>query len=88
MPIASLTTWLALRATELITGEQEPPPLQSTVGRIGVPVLLIASRRAGELETNRVYQTRISGSATLWQTADADHTKARQRHPALPARAP
>lgn len=81
-PIAYSTTWLAMRATELITGEQEPPPLQNTVGRIHVPVLLIASRRAGEFETDRVYQTRIGGRATLWHVADADHTGALKRYPA------
>lgn len=80
--VAYSTTWLAMRATELITGEQEPPPLQTTVGRIHVPVLLIASRRAGEFETDRVYQTRIGGRATLRHIADADHTEALKRHPA------
>jgi pimeloyl-ACP methyl ester carboxylesterase len=81
-PIAYSTTWLTMRAAELITGEQEPPPLQNTVGRIDVPVLLIASGRAGELETDRVYQARIGGRATLWHIADAGHTEALQLHPA------
>jgi hypothetical protein len=53
-----------------------------TVGGIRVPVLLIASRRAGELKTDRVYQARISGHATLWHIPDAERTKGLQRHPA------
>jgi pimeloyl-ACP methyl ester carboxylesterase len=81
-PISYSTTWLAMRATEAITHTKEPPPLRNIVSRIRVPVLLIASQRAGELQIDRTYQTQIGGRATLWHIADAGHTKALQRHPA------
>ena len=81
-PISSSTTWLAMRATEAITGTAEPPPLKSIVGRISVPVLLIASERAGELQVDRAYRTQIGRRAILWHVADAGHTEALQRHPA------
>jgi hypothetical protein len=81
-PISHSTTWLAMRATEAITRTDEPPPLKSIVGRIRVPVLLIASARAGELRIDRAYRTQIGRRATLWHVADAGHTEALRRHPA------
>jgi pimeloyl-ACP methyl ester carboxylesterase len=74
-------SWLSMRATELLSGTSEPPALGDIVGRIQVPVLLIASNARDEARIDRAYQQRIGGRAQLWRVADAGHTRALDRHP-------
>jgi pimeloyl-ACP methyl ester carboxylesterase len=79
--IARSVTWMTMRATELLSGDAEPAPLQAVAHAIRVPVLLIASRRAGERRIDEAYRSRIGASASLWYVADADHTRALRAHP-------
>ena len=72
---------LGMRATELLSGVREPPPLTSIVGKIRMPVLLIASNKPGELTDNQVYRERMGANATLWYVPDAGHVAALQTHP-------
>ncbi len=81
-PLYVSSTWLTMRGVETLTGEREPPPLASVVGRIRVPVLLVASNRSGELELDRIYRARIGTGASLWYVGDAPHTRALAAHPA------
>jgi pimeloyl-ACP methyl ester carboxylesterase len=81
-PLPVSVGWLSMRATEVLSGVHEPPALASIVGRIRVPVLLIASNARDEYELDRAYQQRIGASASLWHVADAGHTRALERHPA------
>ena len=80
-PIALSGDWLGMRATELVSGIREPPALVSIVGKIRVPVLLIASNNPGELTNDQVYRERIGANATLWSVPDAGHVAALQTHP-------
>jgi uncharacterized protein len=81
-PLALSANWLSMRATELISGLTEPPSLESIVGNIRVPVLLIASNNIwGELADDQVYRDRIGKTATLWYVPDAGHTEALNMHP-------
>jgi pimeloyl-ACP methyl ester carboxylesterase len=80
-PIFFSTTWLAMRGTEAVTGESEPPPLNEIVARIRVPVLLIASASTGEVELDRAYQAEIGHHATLWYLSGVSHTQALARYP-------
>ncbi len=80
-PIALSADWLSMRATELLSGMREPPALVSIVGKIRVPVLLIASNNPGELTNDQVYRERIGANATLWYVPDAGHVTALQTHP-------
>jgi pimeloyl-ACP methyl ester carboxylesterase len=80
-PVLLSATWLSFRATELISGDDEPAPLKHVVGRIRVPVLLIASVDAGERKIDDAYRARIGDNATLWYVPDAGHTKALVTHP-------
>jgi pimeloyl-ACP methyl ester carboxylesterase len=79
-PIARSVTWMTMRATELLSGDAEPAPLEDVAHAIRVPVLLVASRRAGERRIDEAYRSRIA-SARLWYVADADHTEALRAHP-------
>jgi pimeloyl-ACP methyl ester carboxylesterase len=81
-PVALSVQWTAMRATELLSGEHEPHPLKELVGRIDVPVLLIASHRAHERTIDEAYRRRIGPRAQLWYVADAAHTKALESAPA------
>ena len=81
-PLAGSVDWLAMRLTEMISHEREPAPLASVVGRIHVPVLLIASNRSGEQRIDRAYRARIGRGAALWYVPDAAHTAALSVHPA------
>ncbi len=80
-PVALSVDWLSMRATELLSGVPEPPVLVSIVGKIHVPVLLIASNKPGELTDDQVYRARIGANATLWSVPDAGHVEALQTHP-------
>jgi uncharacterized protein len=80
-PIAVSAGWLSMRATELLSGDSEPSPLKDIVGRIDVPVLLIASNTAGERETDEVFRARIGPAARLWYLADTGHTRGLALHP-------
>ena len=80
-PIALSADWLGMRAIELLSGVREPPALTSIVGKIRVPVLLIASNNPGELTNDQVYRERIGANATLWYVPDAGHVAALQTHP-------
>jgi hypothetical protein len=75
-------TWIGMRAVELFSGDSEPPPLTSIVGRIRAPVLLIASNRRNERHIDAEFARRIGRSARLWYVADAGHTQAFAKHPA------
>ena len=79
--IARSVSWMTMRATELLSGESEPAPLEAVVRAIRVPVLLVASRRHGERTIDEAYRARIGERAQLWYVADADHTKALRTHP-------
>jgi uncharacterized protein len=76
-------SWLTMRAVEVFSGDSEPQPLASTVRKIRVPVLLIASNAKNERTTNEAFRNRIGSRATLWYVPDAAHTDAIARHPAL-----
>jgi pimeloyl-ACP methyl ester carboxylesterase len=80
--VPTVVAWLTMRATELLSGRAEPAPLKGIVGRIRVPVLLVASGAHGELALARAYAERIGRSATVWHVPDAAHTEALARHPA------
>ena len=75
-------TWLTMRAVELLGGGHEPPPLMDLVGRIEVPVLLVASNAEGEFAIDQVYRRRIGPDGQLWHVPDAGHTEALKIHPA------
>jgi hypothetical protein len=75
-------TWTTMRAGELLSGDDEPPPLHERVTNIHVPALLIASNADGELAIDRAYAERIGPHAELWHVADAGHTRALATHPA------
>lgn len=81
-PVFTSVTWLTMRGTELVSGEAEPAGLSRIVGRIRVPVLLIASNASGERTIDRVYRDRIGRNATLWSLPDAGHTGGLSTHPA------
>ncbi len=80
-PVALSGDWLSMRATELLSGTREPPALVSIVGKIRVPVLLIASNKPGELTNDQAYRERIGANAALWYVPDAGHVAALQTHP-------
>jgi pimeloyl-ACP methyl ester carboxylesterase len=85
--IAVSSTWLTMRATELLSGEREPAALTAIVGRIRIPVLLIASRAEGERAIDAAYRSRIGRRAELWYASQAGHTRAIDAYPqAYPAR--
>ena len=78
-PVFASVTWLTMRAVELASGETEPPPLNTIVPRVHVPVLLIASnRRASARSTKRsvrAYGTLASGTCpTSGTPTGSDHT--------------
>ena len=73
-------SWVTMRAVELFAGEREPRPLKEIVGRIDVPVLLIASNADGELAIDRIYRERIGSTGEMWHVPDAGHTKALETH--------
>lgn len=79
-PIFRSVTWLAMRATEVASGEAEPPPLAGIIGRIRTPVLLIASSAPGERAIDAVYRRRIGANARLWYVRDAGHTRGLGTH--------
>jgi hypothetical protein len=51
------------------------------VGRIRIPVLLIASRAEGERTIDAAYQSRIGHRAELWHASEAGHTQAIVAYP-------
>ena len=57
----------------LVSGENEPRPLKDLVGRIRVPVLLIASGYPGERKVDETFRSRIGDNAALWYVPDAGH---------------
>lgn len=81
-PVFTSVTWLTMRGAELVSGETEPPGLSQIVSRIHVPVLLIASRAAGERRIDDVYRSRIGHNASLWYLPDSAHTAGLRTHPA------
>lgn len=80
-PVTLSASWLAFRGAELVSGENEPRPLKDLVGRIRVPVLLIASSDPGERKVDETFRSRIGDNAALWYVPDAGHTKALAVHP-------
>jgi hypothetical protein len=80
-PVFVSATWLAMRAAELATGDPEPAPLKDVVGRVHVPVLMIASNAHGERAIDSAYLQRIGHMAKLWYVPDAAHTEALSAHP-------
>jgi uncharacterized protein len=74
-------TWLAMRATEWLSGEAEPAPLKSVLTHVRVPTLLIASNSTGERTIDETYRRRIGSGATLWFIPDAAHTDGLTTHP-------
>lgn len=80
-PLPVSVAWISMRATELLSAVSEPEALDRIVGRIRVPVLLIAPGARDELRIDRAYARRIGARAQLWSVPDAAHTKALQRHP-------
>lgn len=81
-PVARSVDWLTMREAELATGVSEPAPLRDLVPRIGIPVLLIASRAPGERTIDAAYRRLIGRGARLWYVPDAAHTRALAAHPA------
>jgi hypothetical protein len=71
-----------MRGTELVSGESEPPGLSQIVGRIRVPVMLIASNASGERAIDAIYRERIGRHASLWYLPDTGHTGGLSAHPA------
>ena len=80
-PIAISASWLTMREIELLSGDDEPPPLKDIVGGIHVPVLLISSNAPGELAIDRVLRDRIGERARLWSLTDTGHTRGLATHP-------
>jgi alpha-beta hydrolase superfamily lysophospholipase len=80
-PVFVASTWLGMRVTELLSGDDEPAPLAAIARRIRVPVLLIASSSAGERTLDYDFRRSIGARATLWYVPDARHTRALERHP-------
>ena len=79
-PIAISAGWLSMRETELLSGDDEPPPLKDIVSRIRVPVLLIASNAAGERSIDGAFRERIGPRARLWYLSDTGHTRGLETH--------
>jgi len=75
-------SWVTMRAVELFSDEDEPPPLQRVLGSVHTPVLLIASGAPHEYRIDRAYRDRIGRPAVLWHLADAGHTRTLATHPA------
>ena len=80
-PVFLSVTWLTMRATELASGDTEPAPLESIVGRIQAPVLLIASNAPDEHALDVVYEDRMGAIARLWYLPDTGHTLGLSTHP-------
>jgi hypothetical protein len=72
-PVFVSEVWLTMHAIELVSGENEPPPLKTIVGHIRVPVLLIASNAPSERAIDNVYRQRIGPNAALWYLPDIGH---------------
>jgi pimeloyl-ACP methyl ester carboxylesterase len=70
-----------MRGAELVSGETEPTGLGRVVGRIRVPVLLIASNAKDERTIDSMYRERIGANASLWYLPDAGHTDGLTVHP-------
>ncbi|UGS36982.1 alpha/beta hydrolase [Capillimicrobium parvum] len=81
-PLPASVTWVTMRGVELLGGGDEPAALADVAGRIGAPVLLIASGARHEREIDARLRERIGPRAVLWSVPDAAHTKAVERHPA------
>jgi pimeloyl-ACP methyl ester carboxylesterase len=81
-PVATSVNWLTMRAVEALSGDSEPTPLKSVVGRVFVPTLLIASGAPGERTMAEHLRRRMHGDAAVWYVSDAGHTKALNAHPA------
>jgi uncharacterized protein len=80
-PVFLSVTWLTMRATELASGDTEPAPLESIVGRIRAPVFLIASNAPDEHALDLVYEDRMGAIARLWYLSDTGHTLGLSTHP-------
>jgi pimeloyl-ACP methyl ester carboxylesterase len=78
-PVFVSVTWLTMRAIELESGETEPTPLKTILHLVRVPVLLIASNRAGERTIDEAFRARIR-QASLWYLPDAGHTDGLRSH--------
>jgi pimeloyl-ACP methyl ester carboxylesterase len=78
---ARSVAWMTSRMTELLGGRGEPPPLRDLVGRIRVPVLLIASGADDEAAIDRAYAARIGPGATVWEIPAAAHTRGLDTEP-------
>ena len=79
-PIALSSAWLLMREAEILSGTAEPPPLEDIVGRIRVPVLLVASGAAGERVVDEAFRSRIGAQARLWYLPDTAHTRGLAAH--------
>jgi pimeloyl-ACP methyl ester carboxylesterase len=71
-------TWTTMHAVELLSGDDEPPPLRDRVASIHAPVLLIASNADGELAIDRAYAERI-GPRRSCGTSPTPATRERSR---------
>jgi pimeloyl-ACP methyl ester carboxylesterase len=81
-PLFTAVTWIGMRTVALFSGDREPVPLIEIVGRVHVPVLLVASNRRNEHRMNEVFRDRIGSRATrLWYLGDTGHTQGLARHP-------
>ncbi len=74
-PLYASVSWLTMREVELASGAGEPAPLNRLVGRVRVPVLLIASSGGDERTVDAAYAQRMGANATLWYIANAQHTE-------------
>jgi hypothetical protein len=69
-------------ATEILTGDAPPKPLEDLVARIDSPLLLISAGRSAEYDYNVLYE-RAAGPATRhWNLPEAHHTRALREYPA------
>ena len=72
-----------MRGTELLSGETEPAGLSRIVGRIRVPVSLIAKSMSGARAIDKIYRDRIGHDASLWYLPGTGNTGGLRAHPAL-----
>ena len=67
---------------ELLSGDDEPPPLKDIVGGIHVPVLLISSHRTRRPHDRQGLPRAHRRARSIWSLADTGHTRGLATHPA------
>jgi hypothetical protein len=65
----------------VLSGKRPPSSIESRVGRIETPTLLISSKVAEERDINRIWHARMNGAAELWELPDTGHTAGLKTHP-------